>query len=92
MNPLQRTVWFLASLDGLLRRWHRPYTVRLVFPRLHAVGRSTLHPVDSIEPVSGKLHMEIPLASLPRGGRFGIRLSLVYDSHLTIWTRENGQS
>ena len=40
-------------------------------------------PVDSIDPVSGKLHLEIPLASLPRGrGDSGFDVKLVYDSHL----------
>src|SRR5678815_4445832 len=40
-------------------------------------------PVDSIDPVSGKLHIEIPLASLPRGrANSGFDLNLVYDSHM----------
>jgi RHS repeat-associated protein len=41
-------------------------------------------PVDHIDPVSRKLHVEIPLASLPPGrGGSGFDLNLVYDS--TIW-------
>jgi len=40
-------------------------------------------PVDSIDPISGKLHLEIPLASLQRGrAGTGFDLNLVYDSHL----------
>ena len=40
-------------------------------------------PIDSIDPVSGKLHFQIPLASLPPGpAGFGFNLGLVYDSHL----------
>ena len=40
-------------------------------------------PIDSIDPVSGKLHTSIPLASLPRG-RAGntFDVTLQYDSHL----------
>ena len=40
-------------------------------------------PVDNIEVTSGKLHLQIPLASLPRGkGGTGFDLNLEYDSHL----------
>ena len=39
-------------------------------------------PIDHIDPVSRKLHLEIPMASLPRGrGGSGFDLSLVYDSN-----------
>ena len=39
-------------------------------------------PVDHIEPVSGKLHLEIPLASLSAGrAGIGFDVNLVYDSH-----------
>ena len=44
-------------------------------------------PVDHIDPVSRKLHLEIPLASLPQGpGGSGFDLSLVYDTH--YWNLE----
>jgi len=40
-------------------------------------------PLDSIEPVTGKLNIQIPLASLPRGrGGSGFDVNLQYDSHL----------
>src|SRR5678815_4807362 len=40
-------------------------------------------PVDHVDPVSRKLHLEIPIASLPAGrGGTGFDLNLVYDSHL----------
>jgi hypothetical protein len=39
--------------------------------------------VDSIDVVNGKLHLTIPLASLPPGpGGSGFDLDLIYDSHL----------
>src|SRR5262245_43587702 len=40
-------------------------------------------PLDAIDAVNGKLHLQIPLASLPRGrAGSGFELNLVYDSHL----------
>src|SRR5688572_882566 len=40
-------------------------------------------PIDSIDVVSGKLHLRIPLASLPPGpAGSGFDLDLIYDSHL----------
>src|SRR5438445_11066088 len=40
-------------------------------------------PIDSIDVVNGKLHMQVPLASLPRGrAGSGFDVDLVYDSHL----------
>jgi hypothetical protein len=39
-------------------------------------------PIDHIDPVSRKLHLEIPLASLPRGrGGSGFDLNRVYETH-----------
>src|SRR5688572_6591620 len=39
--------------------------------------------LDSVDPISGKLHLQIPLASLPAAhARSGFELSLTYDSHL----------
>src|SRR5437773_3149054 len=60
------------------------YTVETTPPRGFMPSADQLaSPVDSIDPVSGKLHVEIPLASLPRTrGGFGFDLGLVYDSHL----------
>src|SRR5262249_19169678 len=41
------------------------------------------NPIDAINGVSGSLHIEVPLASLPPGrADFGFDLNLVYDSHL----------
>jgi hypothetical protein len=40
-------------------------------------------PLDSIDPVSGKINLSIPLGSLPAGrGGSGFELALVYDSHI----------
>ncbi|HET9217610.1 MAG TPA: RHS repeat-associated core domain-containing protein, partial [Terriglobia bacterium] len=40
-------------------------------------------PLDSIDPISGKLHIQVPLAALPLGNAgSGFDLSLVYDSNL----------
>src|SRR4029079_5678239 len=40
-------------------------------------------PFDSIDPVSGKLRLEIPIASLPPGrGGSVFEFNLIYDSHL----------
>lgn len=40
-------------------------------------------PVDHVDPVSRKVHLEIPLASLPKGrGGSGFDLKLIYDTHL----------
>ena len=40
-------------------------------------------PVDNIDIASGKLHINIPLASMPRGkGGTGYNLNLSYDSHI----------
>src|SRR5262249_33544072 len=40
-------------------------------------------PLDSIDALTGKLHVKVPLASLPRGrGGSGFDVDLIYDSHL----------
>src|SRR5262245_57359574 len=40
-------------------------------------------PIDSIDAVNGKLHLQVPLGSLPRGkAGSGFDLELNYDSHL----------
>src|SRR5213593_1580743 len=60
------------------------YTVETRPPRgFMPTADQLASPVDNIDPVSGKLHVQIPLASLPqtRGG-FGFDLDLIYDSHL----------
>src|SRR5688572_25350939 len=42
-----------------------------------------MSPIDNIDAVTGKLHLQIPLASLPkRRGGFGFDLDLIYDSHI----------
>ena len=60
------------------------YTVETRPPRGFMPSADQLaSPVDSIDPVTGKLHLEIPLASLPRTrGGLVFDLGLVYDSHL----------
>jgi RHS repeat-associated protein len=61
-----------------------PYNVETRPPRGFMPGADQLtSPVDSIDPIGGKLHLEIPLASLPRGrAGTGFDLNLVYDSHI----------
>jgi RHS repeat-associated protein len=61
-----------------------PYTVETRPPRgFMPTADQLTSPVDSIDPISGKLHFEIPLASMPRGrAGNGFDLNLVYDSHL----------
>jgi RHS repeat-associated protein len=40
-------------------------------------------PMDSIDAVNGNLHLQVPLASMPKGrAGWGFDLDLVYDSHL----------
>ena len=40
-------------------------------------------PIDNIDPVSGKVSLSIPLASIPAGrGGLGFDLALTYDSHI----------
>jgi len=40
-------------------------------------------PLDNIDTVNGKLHIQVPLASLPRGrAGVGFELDLMYDSHV----------
>src|SRR5207237_10260979 len=40
-------------------------------------------PIDSINTVNGNLHLQVPLASMPKGrAGWGFDLDLVYDSHL----------
>ena len=61
-----------------------PYAVQTRPPRgFMPTADQLTSPVDSIDPISGKLHLEIPLATLPRGrAGTGFDLNLVYDSHL----------
>src|SRR5712671_162780 len=61
-----------------------PYTVETRPPRgFMPTADQLTSPVDSIDPLSGKLHLDIPLASLPRGrAGTGFDLNLVYDSNL----------
>jgi RHS repeat-associated protein len=60
------------------------YTVDTKPPRGFMPASDQLSsPVDSIDAVNGKLHLRIPLASLPRGkAGSGFDLELNYDSHL----------
>jgi len=61
-----------------------PYTVETRPPRgFMPTADQLTSAVDSIDPISGKLHLEIPLASLPRGrAGTGFDLNLIYDSHI----------
>jgi len=60
------------------------YTVETKPPRgFMPTADQLASPADSIDPVSGKVHLQIPLASLPLGrAGFGFDVDLVYDSHL----------
>jgi hypothetical protein len=54
-----------------------------VFPAPGGVRPDSLvGAVDSIDPISGGLHMNIPIASLPAGPGPGFTLGLVYDSQI----------
>ena len=71
------TVGVVASAQDLYQVETRP--VRGFMPNMDQLSS----PIDHIDPVSGKLHIEIPLASLPRGrAGSGFDLNLVYDSWL----------
>ncbi len=61
-----------------------PYNVDTRPPRGFMPSADQLtSPADSIDPVNGKLHVQIPLASLPRGrAGSGFDVDLVYDSHV----------
>ncbi len=70
------TVGVVASAQDLYQVETRP--VRGFMPNMDQLSS----PIDHIDPVSGKLHIEIPLASLPRGrAGSGFDLNLVYDSN-----------
>src|SRR6188474_1374092 len=70
------TVGVVASAQDLYQVETRP--VRGFMPNMEQLSS----PIDHIDPVSGKLHIEIPLASLPRGrAGSGFDLNLVYDSN-----------
>src|SRR6267154_499796 len=72
------------TLGAVCALGQNPYTVETRPPRgFMPTADQLTSPVDSIEPISGKLHLEIPLASLPRErAGTGFDLNLVYDSHL----------
>ena len=74
----------LMTLSATSVFGQNPYTVETRPPRgFMPTADQLTSPVDSIDPISGKLHLEIPLASLPRGrAGTGFDLNLVYDSHL----------
>src|SRR5262245_467759 len=69
---------------GLAQQPQYPYAVdtkpsRGLMPNSEQLSGS----LDSIDPISGKLHIQIPMASLPAGNAgSGFDLSLAYDSHL----------
>jgi hypothetical protein len=71
MNSFRRISFllFFASLIGALPiRAENPYSVETKPPRgFMPTADQLTSPIDSIDPVSGKLHLSIPLASLPRG-------------------------
>ena len=87
MNNSRRIVqllglWMMFGATTVFAQY--PYSVETRPPRGFMPGADQLtSPVDSIDPISGKLHLEIPIASLPRGrAGSGFDLNLVYDSHL----------
>ena len=86
MNYIQRAIGFLvlALLVWVPRAMAQtPYSVDTRPSRGFMPSADQLSsPVDTVEPVSGKVHVDIPLASLPRGrANSGFDLNLVYDSH-----------
>ena len=88
MSVLRYTALLLTSLlfqGALLAAGAQDlYEVETRPPRgLMPTADQLSSPVDHIDIVNGKLHLEIPLASLPRGrGGSGFDLNLTYDSHL----------
>ncbi len=75
---------FLADFpEGLFASVQNGAAVRLIGRGVMPNMDQLSSPVDNIEISSGKLHLQIPLASLPRGkGGTGFDLNLEYDSHL----------
>src|SRR3954466_13467009 len=75
-------VLFVFALPAFAQQY--PYNVdtrpvRGIMPTSDQISS----PYDSIDPVSGKLRLEIPLASLPPGrGGSGFDLKMIYDSHM----------
>ena len=75
---------FLAATTAYAQGPQYPYAVdtrpsRGIMPNSEQVSG----PLDSVDPISGKLHIQIPLASLPAGhAGTSFDLSLTYDSHL----------
>jgi len=87
VSKLNRIVPLLVltmTLSAMFAYGQNPYTVETRPPRgFMPTADQLTSPVDSIDPISGKLHLEIPLASLPRGrAGTGFDLNLVYDTHL----------
>ena len=74
----------LASVPATAQQPQYPYAVdtkpaRGIMPNSEQLSS----PLDNIDPTTGKLHIQIPLASLPAGNAgSGFDLTLTYDSHL----------
>src|SRR5688572_22684746 len=74
----------LAALPAAAQQPQYPYAVdtkpsRGIMPNSEQLSS----PLDHIDPVTGKLHIQIPLASLPAGnGGSGFDLAMTYDSHI----------
>ncbi len=72
-----------ASQPALAQQPQYPYAVdtkpsRGIMPNSEQLSG----PLDNIDPVTGKLHIQIPLASLPAGNAgSGFDLTMTYDSH-----------
>jgi RHS repeat-associated protein len=89
----------LAVLPAAAQQPQYPYAVdtkpsRGIMPNSEQLSG----PLDHIDPVTGKLHIQIPLASLPAGNAgSGFDLALTYDSHVydmgVGWiTKANGET
>src|SRR6185436_6761172 len=74
----------LAGLTADAQQPQYPYEVdtkpsRGIMPNSEQLSS----PLDNIDPTTGKLHIQIPLAALPAGSAgSGFDLALSYDSHL----------
>ena len=86
LSFITRVVWILSVAGSIAfaQQPQYPYAVdtkpsRGIMPNSEQLSG----PLDNIDPISGKLHIQIPLASLPAGhAGSGFDLSLTYDSHL----------
>src|SRR5262245_20072183 len=76
-------VLIIGTVSNVIAQQY-PYNVDTKPPRGFIPTSDQLaSPIDSVDPVNGKLHLQVPLGSLPPGpAGTGFDLDLAYDSHL----------